>query len=142
MQSYSSWFQDFSDKHQLLIQKLLKEGLNQEEIINYFRFENMVKKEKSFCKLYKTATKCHEIEILNCYLCACPNFRFFKDPKSENGKTIHSLCSIDSKDGAPFEHENNIHQDCSGCTVPHQESYINRHFSLNWKSIMKDCQES
>ena len=137
--TYLSWFENFASKHERLSEKLVKQGLNQEEIIHYFRFENMVEKEPSFCELYKTDTKCHEIEILNCYLCACPNFRFFQEPQQKEEKTLHSTCSIHAKDGAVFEYENNQHQDCSNCTVPHHEPYINKQFSLNWKEIMQEC---
>jgi len=139
MLTYSQWFDTHADKHHKLTQRLLSEGLSQSEIIAYFRFENMVEKEQEFCELYKTNTKCHDMEELNCYLCACPNFRFTMDPEIKEGKHIHSHCSIDSKDGAVFEHDNNIHQDCSGCLVPHHEPYISKHFSINWREIMKDC---
>ena len=50
--------------------------LSDEEVIAYFKFENMVKKEPDFCPLYKDNKKCHDMKELNCYLCACPNFRF------------------------------------------------------------------
>ena len=139
MQTYASWLKDFGDKHHQLSQKLLKQGLNQVEIIKYFRFENMVLKEPDFCELYKTNTKCHEMKVLNCYLCACPNFRFTSHPKAIDKKLIHSKCSINSKDGAIFEHENSVHQDCSGCQIPHKEDYIKKHFSIDWKEIMKAC---
>ncbi len=36
----------------------------------------MVEKENDFCLLYKDNKKCHDYEDLNCYLCACPYFRF------------------------------------------------------------------
>lgn len=137
--TYTKWFEAHADKHHHLTQRLIEEGLSQDEIIVYFRFENMVEKEKAFCELYQTKTKCHEMEELNCYLCACPNFRFTTKPQEKDGKLIHSHCSIDSKDGAVFEHENNIHQDCSGCLVPHHENYIQKHFNLSWNEIMRDC---
>ncbi len=142
MMTYKQWFETHGTKHYHLTQKLIKKGLTQDEIIAYFRFENMVEKEQGFCELYKTNTKCHEMEELNCYLCACPNFRFTMEPELKDGKRIHSHCSIDSKDGAIFEHENNIHQDCSGCLVPHSDSYIAKHFDLSWRAIMKDCTKS
>jgi len=59
--------------------------------------------------------------------------------QKNRGENLHSSCSIDSKDGALFEHENNIHQNCSGCQVPHKENYIKKHFSSDWKEIMKEC---
>jgi len=142
MMTYVQWFKSHSEKHQKLTQKLLDAQLSEKEIINYFRFENMVEKEPEFCELYKTQSKCHDMAELNCYLCACPNFRFTMTPKNDQGKKIHSFCSIESKDGAIFEHENNVHQDCSGCLVPHHESYIAKHFNTKWKEIMKECEES
>jgi len=141
MMTYTQWFEMHADRHQRLVQRLLAQGLDQAEIIEYFRFDNMVDKEKGFCELYETRSKCHDMEDLNCYLCACPNFRFTQDPPLINNKRIHSHCSIDSKDGATFEHENNMHQDCSGCLVPHHESYIKNNFDTEWKKIMKACQE-
>jgi len=141
MMTYIQWFEEHGSKHHYLNQKLLSFGLSQEEIIKYYRFENMVENEPDFCELYKSKRKCHEMEDLNCYLCACPNFRFSMNPKEEDEKRIHSHCSIESKDGAIFEHENNIHQDCSGCLVPHHESYIEKHFDLEWNKIMKECEE-
>lgn len=139
--TYSQWFEAHENKHQRLNQKLLALNLSQEEIVKYYRFENMVEKEPDFCELYKDNKKCHEVETLNCYLCACPNFRFTMQPKVINTKIVHSHCSIESKDGALFEHESNIHQDCSGCLVPHHETYVNKNFDMSWKKIMKECEE-
>jgi len=112
--------------------------LSDEEVIEYFRFENMVQKEPDFCPLYKKNKKCHEIEDLNCYLCACPNFRFNDNGFEEvAGKSLKSYCSIDSKDGTVYEGEDAIHQNCSGCTIPHHEVYILEHFQRDWFMIMK-----
>ncbi len=141
MMTYTQWFEMHGNKHRALTQRLQSAGLSRDEIIRYFRFDNMVKKEKEFCELYKTNSKCHDMEELNCYLCACPNFRFTQNPALKDGKRIHSHCSIDSKDGALFEHEDNIHQDCSGCLVPHHEAYIKKNFDLSWFETMKDCEE-
>ena len=141
MMTYTQWFEMHGNKHRFLTQKLLSAGLSQDEIIRYFRFDNMVEKEKDFCELYTTKSKCHDMEELNCYLCACPNFRFTQNPEKQNDKLIHSHCSIDSKDGAIFEHESNVHQDCSGCLVPHHESYIEKNYNPLWFEVMKDCEE-
>lgn len=112
--------------------------LSDEEVIQYFRFENMVEKEPDFCPLYKENKKCHNMEMLNCYLCACPNFRFDDNGfRKEGDKTVYSICDIDSKDGAIFQTEEAIHQNCSGCAVPHHEAYIKKHFSRDWFEIMK-----
>jgi Zn-finger protein len=124
--TYQSWHQDHAKKHQKILEKL--SHLSDDEIIEYFRFSNMVKAEPDFCLLYKENKQCHEMEDLNCYLCACPNFRV-----GEN----KSYCSIDSKDGGSIKAPDGfIHQDCSKCTVPHTKEYIKKHFSRDWLKIM------
>ena len=138
--SYKDWFNKHSKKHRTIVDKLIKQNLSQDEIIDYFDFDNMKQNEIDFCPLYKQNKKCHNIKNLNCYLCACPNFRF-----NDNGiatydnHKILSKCSINngkqigSKSG-------NIHQDCSSCTTPHHKSFIQKNFSLDWRSIMNRCQ--
>ena len=134
--SYVSWFQAHGEKHKAIMAKLTH--LSDDEVIAYFRFENMVEKEPDFCPLYKDNKKCHEMEDLNCYLCACPNFRFDDDGfKKVEEKTLYSTCSIDSKDGAQYISNDAIHQNCSECLVPHHETYIKKIFSRNWFDIMK-----
>jgi hypothetical protein len=133
---YLTWFESHGQKHRKIMKKL--EGLNDEEVIAYFMFENMVEKEPDFCLLYKERKKCHEMEGLNCYLCACPNFRFDDEGLYKEGKKVtYSTCSIASEDGAEFVSENAIHQDCSGCTVPHHESYIRKNFNRDWFEVMR-----
>lgn len=138
--TYLNWFRSHAQKHHRLVQKLLHRGLDKEAIIDYFDFDNMAENEPDFCELYKTRTKCHDMESLNCYLCACPNFRFNDNAEPCDGITTYSHCAIDSKEGAVFEHDNSRHQDCSGCTVPHHKAYICNHFNLNWLKIMAKCQ--
>jgi len=135
--SYSTWFTTHGKKHQEIMKKLTL--LSDDEVIAYFRFENMVEKEPDFCPLYKDNKKCHEIELLNCYLCACPNFRFDdKGIAKKEEKTLYSICNIKSKHGSTFETKEAIHQNCSGCLIPHQESYIKKYFSREWFEIMKE----
>ena len=135
--SYQLWFKSHGKKHKEIVDKL--SHLNNNELIEYFQFENMVKKEPNFCPLYKNNKKCHEIEELNCYLCACPNFRF-KDTgfKKEENRTLFSYCDIESKDGSQYKLDEAIHQNCAKCAIPHSKSYIERHFSKNWFKIMKN----
>ena len=138
--TYKKWFDDHAKKHKAIVDRLILEGKNQDEIIEYFTFENMVENEKEFCPLYAQNKKCHNMEDLNCYLCACPNFRFDDQGiKSIEEKTQFSFCSIDSKEGSQGTYGDAIHQDCSKCTVPHHKDYINKHFDLEWKKIMKKC---
>ncbi len=139
--SYSTWFESHGTKHKDIMSKL--EDLSDADVITYFRFENMVEKEPDFCLLYKEKKKCHEMEDLNCYLCACPNFRFNDEGFSKAGsQVLYSTCSIDSKDGAQFVSDDAIHQDCSRCTVPHHEAYIKKHFSRDWFNIMRNVKEN
>lgn len=135
--TYNEWFEAHAKRHEDIMKKLTH--LSDDEVIEYFRFDNMVKNEPDFCPLYKDNKKCHDYDKLNCYLCACPNFRF-KDEgfKKQDDKTLYSYCGIDSKDGAQYIGDDYIHQNCAGCIVPHRESYIKKHFDRNWKKIMKD----
>ena len=135
--SYNQWFEEHTQKHKAIIERL--SHLSDEEVIKYFRFENMVEHEKDFCPLYADNKKCHDMEDLNCYLCACPNFRFNDSGFETQGERIlYSTCSIESPDGDRFLTENAIHQNCSGCLVPHKESYIRKVFNRNWLLIMSE----
>ncbi|MBT3280424.1 MAG: hypothetical protein HOF69_07605 [Campylobacteraceae bacterium] len=126
--SYKIWLDDHAIKHKKIMDKL--SYLSDDEVIEYFRFENMVKKELDFCPLYKDNQKCHEINDLNCYLCACPNFRVGKEKSYCDIKSINGS-QIAGKDGY-------IHQDCSRCSVPHKELYIKGKFKRDWVDLMKD----
>ena len=137
--SYTSWFNEHANKHKVIVDKLVEKNFSKEEIIDYFDFDNMVKNEPDFCPLYAQNKKCHDMESLNCYLCACPNFRFKDDGiEKVDGKTKYSFCGIDSKDGRAGVYGDAIHQDCSRCTVPHHKAYVRKNFDLEWKKIMKD----
>ncbi|MEY3090350.1 MAG: hypothetical protein RL113_666 [Pseudomonadota bacterium] len=137
--TYKEWFIAHGNKHRALMQKLTR--FSDEEVIAYFRFENMVEKEPDFCLLYGENKKCHDIEDLNCYLCACPHFHFDDSGLAkEREKIVYSRCTIGSKEGATFVSENAIHHDCSHCFVPHDEAYIQKHFSRDWFKIMGTVQ--
>lgn len=125
--SYESWHQEHAKKHAFVMKKL--QHLSDDEVIEYFDFENMVKNEPDFCILYKENQKCHDLKELNCYFCACPNFRVGESK---------SFCSINSKDGGSMEHNGYIHQDCSKCTVPHHKSYVKTHFNRDWSKVLCD----
>jgi len=140
MMSYSEWVEAQGKKHKIIIDKLLQKEFTKEQIIEYFDFENMKTKEIDFCPLYAENKKCHDMEKLNCYLCSCPNFRFKdKGIKKIEDKTEFSFCNIESKDGKVGVYGDAIHQDCSGCGVPHHKEYIEKHFDLDWSRIMKGC---
>lgn len=135
--SYNQWFLEHAAKHRAIMDKLTH--LSEQEVIEYFRFENMVTQEPTFCPLYADHKKCHDTPELNCYLCACPNFRFNDQGfAKEEEKTLFSTCSIESPDGDRYVSETAIHQNCAGCLVPHRESYIKKVFDRNWLKIMSE----
>ncbi len=137
--TYSDWYEEHSKKHAAIMKKLEADGLDEYDIIQYFIFDNMVEKEPDFCELYATKTKCHEMYELNCYMCGCPHFRFYQSPVMQDDLEFHSVCAINSKRGKRFyTEEQQVHQDCSGCNVPHGEDYILRNFNHDWLQMMKD----
>lgn len=138
--SYMKWFETHANKHHDIVQKLSIQNYTKEMIIDYFFFENMVEKEPTFCLLYANKQKCHVIKSLNCYLCACPYFRFNDEGLKEKEGLLHkSACSINSKKSSYFRNQNIMHLDCSECLVPHTKTYISKHFDMNWKKIMHAC---
>jgi len=135
---YIDWFESHALKHKKIVEKLQSKAYTREQIVDYFDFENMKKKEEDFCPLYKENKKCHDMKSLNCYMCACPNFRFNDDGLAKyNEQVILSKCTINN--GKKFAGGGFIHQDCSSCTVPHHKAYILKNFSYEWKDMMSDC---
>lgn len=136
--TYEEWFLKQGKLHKTVLKKL--ENLSNEEIIEYFKFENMLKNEPDFCPLYKESKKCHDMEDLNCYLCACPHFRFndLGIKKTEDNKILYSVCSINSKKGSHFSTNSAIHQNCSDCLIPHKKKFIKTNFSRDWFFIMRE----
>lgn len=135
--SYIKWYKAHGNKHAKIMEKL--KDKSDEEVIEYFRFDNMVKNEPDFCPLYKDNKKCHDYEKLNCYFCACTYFRFDDEGvKKQGNKTLFSYCSIDSRKGSTFEGEDYIHQDCTNCIIPHKDSFIKKNFTKDWFEAMKD----
>jgi len=134
--TYLEWYKTHGSKHKALIKKL--SALSDEALIDYFDFENMCKEEPDFCPLYNEHKKCHDTAKLNCYLCACPYFKFDDTGiTTQSGKTIYSTCMINAKEGKTFETEDAIHLDCSACLLPHKEAFIQKHFSRDWFDIMQ-----
>lgn len=138
--SYFEWFEAHATKHQHLVQKLRNKNYTQEMIIRYFDFESMKVNEPHFCLLYAQNKKCHNLQSLNCYLCACPHFRFNDEGlRHEKGVCVKSECAIQSKISHYFVYENVAHLDCSACIVPHTKAFVQKHFDMSWQRIMKDC---
>ncbi|WP_295419889.1 hypothetical protein [Sulfurovum sp.] len=134
--TYMEWFETHAKKHAEIMKTLTH--LSDDEVIDYFIYENMQKRHPDFCPLYAKNEKCHEMQELNCYLCGCMFFRFSdKGLKKEGDKTFYSLCSINAKEGKTFESDGSVHQDCSDCLIPHKRSVIKKYFSRDWKEVMK-----
>lgn len=140
--SYRTWFTEHGNKHKAIVEKLQAKGLSKEDIVDYFDFDNMVKSESDFCELYADRKKCHDVENLNCYLCACPLFRFNSDGIEKiDDKTVFSYCEVNSKFGHQGVFGDEIHQDCSQCTAPHSKKYVLRNYD-NWFTAMTSCDVS
>ncbi len=138
--SYRQWFDAHEARHRAIIKKLQAKAYTKEQMISYFDFENMVQKEPGFCPLFAKKQKCHDIASLNCYLCACPHFRFSEQGIKKEAKGMRfSLCAIEAKQGAVFKSEGALHQDCSACKLPHQRAFIDKVFHQSWFEIMKPC---
>ncbi len=135
--TYREWFDTHAAKHAALLARLEALGMEQEEIIGYFDFENMRHAEPDFCPLYAQNVKCHDMPSLNCYFCACPHFRFDDAGIAlEEGAVRYSRCSIDAPEGRSYRFENAIHQDCSLCLIPHRRAFVSARFDPLWSRAM------
>jgi hypothetical protein len=146
MMAFKEWVEAHAQKHQIIVTKLKTEGKNQNEIIEYFRFENMVQNEPTFCKLYKLNEKCHEMDDLNCFLCACPHFRYSEDVieerEDEEGEElyIYTQCAINHKNGATIHLGSSFYQDCTNCSLPHEPKFVAKNYSENLMDAMHLCE--
>lgn len=139
--SYRNWVDEHAKKHAKILQKLAILCYLKEQIIEYFNYENMRLCEPEFCLLYSENKKCHEMDDLNCYFCACTHFRFTDTGMpQDNGCIVYSTCSIKSKDGKQENFNGKIHQDCSNCTTPHKKEYIQNTFDISWSNAMSECE--
>jgi hypothetical protein len=134
--AYIDWFLAHAQKHKDIVDKLLSKGLTKSEIIEYFEYNNLKSKEPDFCILFAKDKKCHDIDSLNCYLCACPNFRF-----DDSATKIKSYCSIECPNSRTVGKEIK-HNDCSNCLLPHETKYIDKKFDTDWIKIMEKCNEN
>ena len=139
--SYKSWFEEHAKKHEDLVARLNGRGIVGEALVDYFEFENMVNKEVDFCPLYAQKQKCHDVEYLNCFLCACPHFRFNDEGLHvrDDGVVVKSKCAINSRFASEFVYENIAHLDCSNCTIPHTKEFVKKQTQATWKETMKKC---
>jgi Zn-finger protein len=115
--NFKEWYENHREKQKTIVQKLAH--LSDEELMEYFEYENMRVKERDFCPLYSQEKKCHDIEKLNCFFCACPEFNFVNEKES--------FCSIGSRFGKKIEFNGGFLQDCSKCFIAHKRGFIRRY---------------
>jgi len=129
--SYDEWLKEFKAKRSEIVRRLVADGYSDREIAAYFEFDNMKVKQDKFCPLYSQNKKCHNVEYLNCFNCACPYFEIIDEPIEIDDRKLVSWCTIDSKYAKLFVDDNdNVHCDCTDCTVPHTKKsavkYVSR----------------
>ena len=125
--TYKEWANTEDIRRGELVARLKGLGKTTKEISDYFDFDNMKIMEPNYCELYKTNTKCHNMEKLNCFFCGCPYF-VYNDEGLEviDGVIIYSKCSIDDILGNQIETIDGLHHDCSKCCIPHHQAFVNR----------------
>ena len=84
--TYKEWFINHGNKHKKIVEKL--QNLSNDEIIDYFRFENMQKNEPDFCLLYKENKK-GDLEIMQLY--GLPKFKWYKEDEELYPDTVKVL---------------------------------------------------
>jgi hypothetical protein len=140
---YIDWFKKHAIKHEKIMQKLHAQGLSDAQILDYFEYENISQKEVDFCPLYKEQKKCHDMQYLNCFLCACPHFRFDDEALHVKGNiVVKSMCAIDSKFKESFVVNNELHLDCSKCKIPHTKAFVKKQIEKSWVENMPKCTKS
>lgn len=138
---YKSWFDAHAKKHEALVATLKAQGIGDEALVAYFVFENMCKHAPDFCPLYASGKKCHDKGYLNCFLCACPHFRFQDTGLhvKEDGTVMKSTCAIRSRFAKKFVHGGVEHLDCSDCVLPHTKAFVRSCVDKPWRETMGAC---
>src|SRR4030042_811398 len=115
-----------------IVRELKSEGIdisyeNIPDIIEAMSFDRRSKRNPEKCTYYQEnpPRQCHEIDGLNCLLCACPNY---------NSKDLEGGCRINSKNGKWTYHPNlpaGRLWDCSDCRINHSEKEIEKYLTKN-----------
>ena len=102
-------------------------------IIEEMSFRVRSKKHPEECPYYPKGTSCHfEVENLNCFLCACPNYESDK---------LAGGCKINSQKGRVHFHPNLPEGriwDCSDCNINHTPDEIRRYLT-KYISELSNC---
>jgi Zn-finger protein len=128
----SKEMKEFFPKHQIRILKDLKQ---QDLIIGITPIDQIIKatsyKERkithsSSCPCYQTKP-CHNLELLNCFLCGCPEY----DIKTESG-----ACKVNSRFGNYFDSPTlGEIWDCNGCSHPHYPNTVKKYLQENLEAL-------
>lgn len=137
--TYNEWITEHDKNLKNILVKL--DGSSTDDIVNYFRYENMVINEPDFCPLYRAKTKCHNTDNLNCFYCGCPFFESSDDKPFEirDSKKVMSRCVVNSRFAQDFIHEDIIQCDCSNCMIPHTDNIVKQHFNSLDNNIEDAC---
>lgn len=127
--TFEEWKISHNEKFQNVLRKLKDKST--EEIIEYFQYKNMKINEPLYCELYALGEVCHDMENLNCFLCACPHFLGQDTPLYiERGTYIMSTCTIKSRFRGAFTYNKDDKKyqqcDCSNCHIPHKHSFVRK----------------
>lgn len=125
--TFDRWISTHTKKKNKVLLKLI--GKTDVEIVEYFKWDNMVINEPKYCELYSTKSKCHNVDNLNCLLCGCPFFKVTPEAEQASTGVIEmSSCSINSKYKEIFSFTNDAGRvctqcDCTNCTVNHTDGF-------------------
>lgn len=124
--TFKAWREDYEKRRDKVLEKLF--GSTKEQVVDYFMYDNMVKNEQDFCPLYEAGAKCHNMDNLNCYYCACPFFVASDDEPLEileDGFEVMSKCAVNSKFAFAYTSKDQKQQcDCTNCKLPHRKIFI------------------
>jgi len=104
---------------------------NLDEIVEHLSCDIRKLEYPGRCPYYASGKGCHDLEDLNCFLCACPNY---ESERLEGG------CKINSEGGKWHYHENlplGRVWDCSDCEINHTSGEVREYIEKNFDELKK-----
>jgi len=136
-ENYRKYKKMFVDKRLKIVKKLVDMGMPEQEIVDYFLYPAMSKKESGFCILYGSDEVCHSLpkEKLNCFGCYCP---YYELVVWNDGETdITGRCAMGSEYMSIFSTATGDHiLDCSNCWFPHSEAEVKKSLKTVLRSMV------
>ena len=102
-----------------------------DEIIEHTSYDIRSLEHPDRCSYYSSGEKCHDLEDLNCFLCACPNY--------QSGK-LEGGCEINSNNGKWHHHKNlpkGFVWDCTDCQTNHGPEEVKHYIKENFDELKK-----